>query len=333
MSRIKLADSIPLVHPLTVHIETTNRCNFKCRYCPESLDNYGDLVGGMQTMSMVDFRTICSQLKKLGTISVVRLWIMGEPLLNPLLPEFIRVLKDFDGDKIAERVEVTTNASALTEEKSRLLLSSPLDVLKISIYGIGDSHHRITQSKVGSERILKNIEIFRQLRESNSLSKLKMVIQMVDPVNKEEEKKFVDSYRHLADELLINGAHSWTDNVPGSILTTTYDDKAISILQATHESVKKLCCPFPFYTLAIHVNGDVSTCCVDWDKKLKIGNIHENSLSEIWAGERLKDIQLLHLQEKKDSIPACSKCTYHHNNCPENIDDSRVEILSRIASL
>lgn len=332
MRRIKLADSIPLRHPLTVHIETTNRCNFKCRYCPESLDNYGDLVGGMQTMTMADFRTICSQLIEMGTISVVRLWIMGEPLLNPLLPEFIKLLKNYDGHKIAERVEVTTNASALTEEKSRALLASPLDILKVSIYGIGDSHHHITQSKVSSEKILRNIEIFRGLRDSDPLSKVKIVIQMVDPVNKMEEKKFQDSYRHLADELLINGAHSWTDNVPGSMLTNAYDDEAISLLQTAHESAPKLCCPFPFYTIAIHVNGDVSTCCVDWDKKLRIGNVHASSLSDIWAGQKLKNIQNLHLEGKKDSIPACSQCTYHHNNCPENIDDSRAEILFRMAS-
>ena len=31
--RLNLLDSIPLNGPLTVHIEPTNICNFKCKFC------------------------------------------------------------------------------------------------------------------------------------------------------------------------------------------------------------------------------------------------------------------------------------------------------------
>ena len=32
-------------------------------------------------------------------------------------------------------------------------------------------------------------------------------------------------------------------------------------------SVKKEVCPYPFYTLVVHADLNVSLCCVDWNKK------------------------------------------------------------------
>ena len=48
---------------------------------------------------------------------------------------------------------------------------------------------------------------------------------------------------------------------------------------------EKEVCAFPFYTLAIHVDGNVSPCCVDWRKEEILGNIKESNLKEI-NGER-----------------------------------------------
>ena len=40
LQRMNLLESVPLSGPLTVHIEPTNICNFKCTFCPESFSNY-----------------------------------------------------------------------------------------------------------------------------------------------------------------------------------------------------------------------------------------------------------------------------------------------------
>jgi hypothetical protein len=36
-NRISLADTSPIAAPLTIYLETTNICNFKCIYCPDTL--------------------------------------------------------------------------------------------------------------------------------------------------------------------------------------------------------------------------------------------------------------------------------------------------------
>ena len=44
-NRINLCEKIPLAHPLVIHLETTNKCNFRCKFCPESDANYSQLSG------------------------------------------------------------------------------------------------------------------------------------------------------------------------------------------------------------------------------------------------------------------------------------------------
>ena len=62
--RINLLNAIPLAGPLLVHLEPTNICNFKCKFCPESLDDYKDKARGLFNLSLENFTRILNELKK-----------------------------------------------------------------------------------------------------------------------------------------------------------------------------------------------------------------------------------------------------------------------------
>lgn len=57
---------LPLKFPLSMHIELTNRCNFRCRYCPMSLSDYPRISGGFRTMDMSEFNKICRDIQDGG---------------------------------------------------------------------------------------------------------------------------------------------------------------------------------------------------------------------------------------------------------------------------
>ena len=82
---------------------------------------------------------------------------------------------------------------------------------------------------------------------------------------------------------------------------------------------KKEACPFPFYTLVIHSDLKLSACCVDWDKKVVVGDLRTQTLREIWQGESLRDLQLAHLKKHRQMLPGCRNCTYLHT-APDNLD-------------
>lgn len=60
--------------------------------------------------------------------------------------------------------------------------------------------------------------------------------------------------------------------------------------------------------MVIHANGDVVTCCVDWQYETKYGNVAVNSLHELWAGPVLRAMQLKHLDRSAYRDTVCKNC-------------------------
>ena len=96
---------------MTVEFEVTNKCNADCIMCPNSI-----MERPIVKMDMDLFKRIVDEFaaENLPLIKFVFAGI-GEPTLDPLLPEKIRYLKE----KIpAVPVQLTTNASLLTERRA-----------------------------------------------------------------------------------------------------------------------------------------------------------------------------------------------------------------------
>lgn len=63
--------------------------------------------------------------------------------------------------------------------------------------------------------------------------------------------------------------------------------------------------------LAINKNGDVSICVrYDPERKGVLGNIKENTLEELWNGEKRMNWMQKHKSGDRKSVPLCSTCEY-----------------------
>jgi radical SAM protein with 4Fe4S-binding SPASM domain len=61
----------------------------------------------------------------------------------------------------------------------------------------------------------------------------------------------------------------------------------------------------------IHVNGDVTTCCLDEKLENRIGNITTQSLSKLWYGEKMDAWRLAHVEGRfAESGPLCDRCNW-----------------------
>ena len=64
-------------------------------------------------------------------------------------------------------------------------------------------------------------------------------------------------------------------------------------------------------TPMVHVNGDVTTCCLDEKLVNKIGNLRSNSLSEIWNGEQMNRWRIAQIEGRfAASGPLCESCNW-----------------------
>ncbi|HBC87162.1 MAG TPA: hypothetical protein DCZ94_09430 [Lentisphaeria bacterium] len=66
-------------------------------------------------------------------------------------------------------------------------------------------------------------------------------------------------------------------------------------------------CLYPFEQLNVCSNGNISICCNDAFEDVVLGNAGEQTLEEIWHGEKFKDIRDKMLMDR-NLIKICGKC-------------------------
>jgi radical SAM protein with 4Fe4S-binding SPASM domain len=313
-SRPSLASRLPLEAPLAVYLETTNRCNFACTMCPVSFDDYEEVVGGITSLPLAVIETLFRDLRAMGHVAALKLYGEGEPLLNKDLPDIVRLAKELN---VADRIEITSNGSALTPAVGAKLIAAKLDYLRISVYGVDEEEQRtVTQSKVSAARIRQNVSDFRRQRDELGAVPF-LYAKIIDTPGSPRATEFLRMYAPLVDEAAVEPAMNWNG----------YDDRALVRLEARAKT--RSVCAFPFYSVVIKANGDVVACCVDWNKSTRFGNIHEQSFAEIWTGERLRDFRRMHLERRSAEHPSCRNWTFHET-CPDDLDQVPSSAWARI---
>ena len=330
--RKKLAEIIPLASPFTVYIEQTKYCNFKCFYCIHSTRDEADgefraLGHRMQHMDEGFYEKIIRELKEFPQDGVKRIVFsgLGEPLMNPRLPEYVRMAVDA---QIAGRVEVITNGLLLTPEKSRALVEAGITNINISVQGLDAAGYEETCGiRIDFARYLENLKYLYEHR-----GKVQIYIKAIDATlgTKENEEKFFEIFSPFADRIYIEHL----------VVMQQQMDELREIVDGTKNfygeelDVNRKVCAQSFYFMQIGCEGDIFPCPVPGlGKNLSMGNAKEHTLTEIWNGSRRRGFLRKMLKKEKDQIPDCATCTCFNaiNNPMEQLDDDAERLLPLFA--
>lgn len=299
LNRVPLKDVIPLETPFTLFIFPTTFCNFKCNYCGHAL-GYDEMKKKYdfepQMMNEETFARILEQTKQFKQkFKVISLTGHGEPMLNPNLPDMVRSVKE---SNITERIEIISNASLLNNELSDRLIDSGLDVLRISLQGLSNQKYKdVCNVNLNFQNLVNQIEYFYKRKKD-----CKVHIKIMDvALNEGEEKYFYDLFENICDRMYIEKCRPVYDGIE-------YGESAFELADRygrVHE--KREVCPLPFFMLGIFPNGDVEPCDTIY-KPIILGNVNENTLLEMWTGEKLKEFQRMQLEKKRCSNERCKVC-------------------------
>lgn len=111
----------PLDFPKELHVELTNSCNLRCKFCPIGCRNIKRPIGDMREDL---FWGICTEAKEYN--AALRLIRWGEPTLNVRCYDYIRMAKS-----IGLLVHMNTNGIGLDVKQ---VIASGLDSIKISLH-------------------------------------------------------------------------------------------------------------------------------------------------------------------------------------------------------
>ena len=76
-------------------------------------------------------------------------------------------------------------------------------------------------------------------------------------------------------------------------------------------TVRRPPCAGLWNTPMVHVDGSLTTCCLDEHLENRLGSLAESSLAELWDGETLNAWRLAHIEGRfEDSGPLCPRCNW-----------------------
>jgi radical SAM protein with 4Fe4S-binding SPASM domain len=268
-------------------------------------------------MSTALFRKLIDDLQEFPEkIKLLRVCGNGEPLLNPELPAMLEYASS--SDKI-ERVELISNGILLNQRLVDVLPSF-LQRMIISVEGLNaEDYLRISGVEINFDRFVDWVKAFFHQRRDCTLH-IKIHNEAVETEARKE--RFFSLFQSCADEIFIeNLVPMWPElNIECQTQLYRYDGLLIP---------KQICAQI-FKGFQVQADGDAVPCCVDWQRKNLIGNLHRESLAAIWRGEILLNLQLEHLRRRKNELDPCRVCTMNDYCEIDNVDACAGELLLRL---
>ena len=310
------------VYPIWwLFVEITNLCNFHCTFCPDEIME--------RKRGLMDFEDACKifdqvarEKDRLGPLYPIKLHQMGEPSIHPRLVDIVRYAEQEKGLPI----ELNTNCSLLTPELVDGLYGAGLTNYILS-YQTPDAEsfetRKVKNKKLTFDIYLEKVRMAVERKIATGAStKLEIDIMntlgsagiqivgansqadrvMLDWIAfarsierkyglepKKHDLNFVDGgfrfLEHDADtgryeilpgvDILWKELHTWGNIIHGESVKQKVDGY----------------CPAPNEQFVILWDGTVTVCCTDYEGTLAMGNVHEQSIEEIWTGPKWRRLR------------------------------------------
>ena len=265
------------------YVEITNICNLRCSFC------HGHSRAPRQ-LSREEFLHILDQLK--GQTQYIYYHLMGEPLLHPQLPEFIRL-----AGKQGFFSVITTNGTLLQRHGAELL-EAGLHKVSISLHSFEkddpEGHLEYLEQvaafaeQATQKGTLISLRLWNRGCDNGANSITEAVLRQRLPGQWEKNSR---GYR-LRDKVYLEYGNRfvWPDRE-----NQLQEGRPICYGMRDH--------------FGILSDGTVVPCCLDSDGVIALGNVFSQPLSEILSTERAKRIgEGFRNRTAVESL--CQRCPY-----------------------
>lgn len=318
VKRVKLSDVLPLRTPFTLYVDPSSACNFKCDFCYHSIDNHSlKAIHFKKTiMKMELYEQIIDSIAKFpDKLKMLSLFIKGEPLLNPKLPEMIAMAKK---KNIAEKLYVTTNGSLFSPKLNRDLINAGLDEVLVSIEAIDSiEYKKITGIDINFDEIVSNIKSFYKNKGN-----CKFYIKIVTYTHNEDKvRKFHEIFEPLCD-------FAYVEEVVPVFDLVDYDNMQLDRTNLNKFNRPIDVCTRPFFNMCVHSDGDIGACLVDYVPEVLFGNVKTDSLYDVWNGKLFNDFRIMHLKKQRYEHFKCGHCVSpdYDSQKSDLLDDESVRL-------
>lgn len=325
--RKKLAEELPLSTPYLIQMFPVYACNFRCGYCIYSLDK--TQRGYISQETYMDFAFYKKCIEQIADfpqkVKMLRFAAIGEPLLHRNIAEMIAYAKERN---VAESLDIVTNASLLNKDLADRLIQAGLSKLRISLEGLStEDYQKNCGARVDFDKLVENISYFYQQRQSTKVY-IKIIDYMVQ--TDEQKQKFFDIFTPICDEIAIEHITPTIAEIDYNKLT---EGMKVEKPQNGEQMLATKICPQPFYMCQINPDGNIVPCC-SMKYPVILGNVHEESVQEIWHGDKYNEFRLKLLNGVESVGKVCQECQLYLYTIHETdlLDEYKVDLMRKYRS-
>lgn len=314
--------------PEELYLEVTNRCNLKCTTCPQSW-------GMSESSADLSPETARDLLKQLPSVRRVVLHGIGEPTLNPRLPEIVGVVKERGAYAL-----FNTNGLLLRGALLERLIRAGLDEVRISVDAATPETYRLVRGVDLFSRVIAGARSLAEARQrlgsatprvslwmtglKSNIQELPELVRIAAAAGIAEVyiQRLVFSGRNLAreDEALygrmgaaeLAGLRQAEEVAAELGVMLRGSSEALPLEQAPEFADRPWsACRRPTSLMYVTANGNVLPCCIAPFtnapySSLVMGNTRVMSLEEIWNDHKYEEWRA---NMQSDEPPeACRAC-------------------------
>lgn len=199
-------------------------------------------------------------------------------------------------------LNLSTNAGLLTRRRSALIIDEGLlDKINFDIDGITKETYERIRLKVNFDKVMDNVLYFTDYRKrvKKSTPETSVTIIRMQPTL-DEIDAFVGFWTPLVDNVLVNDYNTW--------LGTKENLNTSDTLKKSRNWKFDFACQHPWNELVISADGRAGLCCLDYDMKAEVGDLREQSIAEIWRGEKMDHYRHKLMKLEYGDIEVCRNC-------------------------
>ena len=306
--------------PITMDIEPTTGCNFRCTMCQVSDENFIS-----KNLNFEVFKKFIDQNKQLLKI---KLQGMGEPLVNN---NFYKMVDYASQSGICS--EITTNGSLLNEKNINFLKKSQLSRITISMDGATKETFENIRVKSNFDTVVDNsINLVKQFKRKIIRPEISAWCTL-QKKNIFAAEKIFDLCSDIGFDKLTYQIHltdwgklEWREKNNKQQINND-DTKILEVLNMIKNKSKKSNikveifeenllsfekqCSWPWTSTYLSKTGDIVPCCIIGDEKVEsFGNINDQNFSKIWNSTKYMKFRD---EIKNNQIPEyCKNCYKEH---------------------
>lgn len=279
-------------YPPQLVIENTSICNLTCIHC-----SHVELVRKRRHMGRALWNKIVEEIGANSPETEIWPTFYGEALIMGHGSEIWNRI-DYAAKVGCRNLVLNSNGTLLDRWNNiEKILASPLRRFILSLDGLSKETFETVRRKARWEQVFPAVEELCRRRLSSGQAYPVIVAQFsVMKQNAHEVEPFRQYWEARGAEVKIRPMLEWT--ATGSVRTDTIK----------HDTSFRIACPWGNNTMAIHQDGSVVACAVDYEGQFKVGSVADMTVKQAWdaLGSQLR---ALHRAHRWNDIPdLCKGC-------------------------